>query len=108
MSTKLSLDDITSGAANDELETLFSLVRERNDFVPYDYIVIDEAQDVLDKGAIPLLDALTSVTKNGVSTGRYLVFFDTEQGYNYESRQIDEIADALALNGARFVRQDVT
>ena len=103
MSTKLSLDDITSGAANDELETLFSLVRERNDFVPYDYIVIDEAQDVLDKGAIPLLDALTSVTRNGVSTGRYLVFFDTEQGYNYESRQIDEIADALALNGARFI-----
>lgn len=103
MSAKLSLDDITSGAANDELETLFSLVRERNDFVPYDYIVIDEAQDVLDKGAIPLLDALTSVTKNGVSTGRYLVFFDTEQGYNYESRQIDEIADALALNGARFI-----
>lgn len=103
MSTKLSLDDITSGAANDKLETLFSLVRERNDFVPYDYIVIDEAQDVLDKGAIPLLDALTSVTKNGVSTGRYLVFFDTEQGYNYESRQIDEIADALALNGARFI-----
>lgn len=103
MSTKLSLDDITSGAANDELETLFSSVRERNDFVPYDYIVIDEAQDVLDKGAIPLLDTLTSVTKDGVSTGRYLVFFDTEQGYNYESRQIDEIADALALNGARFV-----
>lgn len=103
MSTKLSLDDITSGAANDKLETLFFSVRERNDFVPYDYIVIDEAQDVLDKGAIPLLDALTSVTKDGVSTGRYLVFFDTEQGYNYESRQIDEIADALALNGARFI-----
>ena len=103
MSTKLSLDDITSGAANDELETLFSSVRERNDFVPYDYIIIDEAQDVLDKGAIPLLDALPSVTRNGVSTGRYLVFFDTEQGYNYESRQIDEIADALALIGARFI-----
>lgn len=103
LSTKLSLDDITSGASNDDMETLFSSVREQNDFVPYDYIVIDEAQDVLDKGAIPLLDALTSVTKDGVSTGRYLVFFDTEQGYNYESRQIDEIADALALNGARFI-----
>lgn len=35
MSTKLSLDDITSGAANDKLETLFFSVRERNDFVPY-------------------------------------------------------------------------
>lgn len=97
------MDDITSGAANDDMETLFSSVREQNDFVPYDYIVIDEAQNVLDKGAIPLLDALTSVANNGVSTGRYLVFFDTEQGYNHESRPIDEIADALALNGARFI-----
>lgn len=103
MSVKLALDDITSGAANEKLEALFSAVRELKDFVPYDYIVIDEAQDVLDKGAIPLLDALASITKDGVSTGRYLVFFDTEQGYNSESRQIDEIADALALNGARFV-----
>ena len=50
-----------------------------------------------------ILFEVTSVTKDGVSTGRYLVFFDTEQGYNYESRQIDEIADALALNGARFI-----
>ena len=103
MQSKLSLDDITSGAANEKLEALFSAVRELKDFVPYDYIVIDEAQDVLDKGAIPLLDALASITKDGVSTGRYLVFFDTEQCYNSESRQIDEIADALALNGARFV-----
>ena len=101
--TKLSLDDITSGVANDRLEKLFSSVRVQDDFVPYDYIIIDETQDVLDKGAIPLLDALTSVKNDGVSTGRYLVFFDTEQGYNYESRQIDEIADALALNGARFI-----
>jgi len=101
--TKLSLDNITSGAANEDLKTLFSSVRKQNDFVPYDYIVIDEAQDVLDKGAISLLDALTSVTRDGVSTGRYLVFFDTEQGYNYKSRQIDEIADALAHNGARFI-----
>ncbi|MEE1516404.1 MAG: NERD domain-containing protein [Lachnospiraceae bacterium] len=101
--TKLPLADFATGAANIVLEKLFSSVREHADFVPYDYIIIDEAQDVLDKGAIPLLDALTSVTKDGVSTGRYLVFFDTEQGYNYESRQIDEIADALALNGARFI-----
>lgn len=103
LSEKLSLDEISSGVANDKLEILFSAIRKQHDFVPYDYVVIDEAQDVLDKGAIPLLNALTSVTKDGISTGRYLVFFDTEQGYNQGSRQIDEIADLLALNGARFV-----
>lgn len=100
---KLSLEDIESGAANDSLKLLFSLIRENSDFVPYDYIIIDEAQDILDKGAIPLLNALTSVTRDGVTTGRYLVFFDTEQGFDNKNRQIDEIADALAHNGARFV-----
>ncbi len=103
LSERITLEDITNGAVNDKLELLFSNIREQSNFVPYDYIVIDEAQDVLDKGAISLLNALTSVTKDGVATGRYLVFFDTEQGYNNEHRQIDEIADALAQNGARFV-----
>ena len=78
-------------------------IREQEDFIPYDYIIIDEAQDVLDKGAIQLLNSLTSVTFDGLATGRYLVFFDKEQGYNNKNRPIDEIADSVALNGARFI-----
>ena len=99
---QISLEDISTGGAQDKLDKLFAHFRERVDFTPFDYIIIDEAQDVLDKGAIPLLNALTSVTSDGISTGRYLVFYDTEQGYNSESRRIEEIADMVALNGARF------
>lgn len=99
---QISLEDISTGGAHDKLDKLFAHFRERVDFTPFDYIIIDEAQDVLDKGAIPLLNALTSVTSDGISTGRYLVFYDTEQGYNSESRRIEEIADVVALNGARF------
>ena len=99
----ISLEEISSGSANEKIEHLLSLVRNKDGFTPYDYVVIDEAQDILDKGAIPLLNSLTSVTKDGVSSGRYIVFFDTEQGYKNESRRIDEIADIVALNGARFV-----
>lgn len=99
---QISLEDISTGGAQDKLDKLFAHFRERVDFTPFDYIIIDEAQDVLDKGAIPLLNALTSVTSDGISTGRYLVFYDTEQGYNSESRRIEEIADVFALNGARF------
>lgn len=98
----ISLDEITSGSAEEKLEKLFARVRDREDFTPYDYIIIDEAQDVLDKGAIPLLNALTSVKRDGISSGRYLVFYDTEQGYNSDSRRIEEIANVVALNGARF------
>lgn len=99
---QISLEDISNGGDQGKLDKLFAHFRERVDFTPFDYIIIDEAQDVLDKGAIPLLNALTSVTSDGISTGRYLVFYDTEQGYNSESRKIEEIADVVALNGARF------
>lgn len=99
---QISLDDISSGVAAEKLESLFSNIRGTEDFTPFDYIVLDEAQDVLDKGAIPLLNAFTSITNNGISTGRYLVFYDTDQGYNSEYRRIEEIANVVALNGARF------
>ena len=35
----------------DKMKQLFSKLRESEAFIPYDYIVIDEAQDIFDKGA---------------------------------------------------------
>lgn len=99
----ITLEELSEGRSLEKLSSLFNSIREQTDFVPYDYIIIDEAQDVLDKGAVQLLNSLTAVTHDGISSGRYLVFFDTEQGYNHQNRQIDEIADAVAQNGARFV-----
>lgn len=99
----ITLEELSEGRSLEKLNSLFNSIREQTDFVPYDYIIIDEAQDVLDKGAVQLLNSLTAVTHDGISSGRYLVFFDTEQGYNHQNRQIDEIADAVAQNGARFV-----
>ena len=99
----ITLKELSEGRSLEKLSSLFNSIREQTDFVPYDYIIIDEAQDVLDKGAVQLLNSLTAVTHDGISSGRYLVFFDTEQGYNHQNRRIDEIADAVAQNGARFV-----
>ena len=99
----ITLEELSEGRSLEKLSSLFNSIRGQNDFVPYDYIIIDEAQDVLDKGAVQLLESLTSVTHDGISSGRYLIFFDTEQGYNHQNRQIEEIADAVAQNGARFV-----
>ena len=64
--TDISLEDITNGLAYEKLDTLFSIVRQQDDFVPYDYVIIDEAQDVLDKGAIQILNSLSSATQAGL------------------------------------------
>ena len=49
---------------------------------PFSHIIIDEAQDVIDKGVDIVLNELLSSQHNGLKQGRYLVFYDLEQGSN--------------------------
>ena len=69
----------------------------------YDYIIVDEAQDVADKGVDILLDRLSDFGHNGLKQGRYLVFYDLEQGYNNVIRNLEEIINSMAEHAACFV-----
>lgn len=69
----------------------------------YDYIIVDEAQDVADKGVDILLDKLSGFGHNGLKQGHYLVFYDLEQGYNNMIRNLEEIINKMAEHAASFV-----
>ena len=90
-------------ALSEKVNALMQYLRSQDDFKPYDYIIIDEAQDTFDKNISCVLNNLTSVTTNGIETGRYLVFYDTEQGYNSEERDLDSYADSLVRSGCHFL-----
>lgn len=68
----------------------------------YDYIIIDEAQDVADKGIKFLLEKLSSRTGNGLVVGSYLLFYDIEQGYNSTYRHIEDIVADILGNAVHF------
>ncbi len=68
----------------------------------YDYVIIDEAQDIADKGIDVLIDNLTSISGDGLSTGNYLIFYDIEQGYNSNSRQIDNFVSSYLPFSAHY------
>lgn len=87
----------------DKMKKLLAKLRESESFIPYDYIVIDEAQDIFDKGAAEVLNSLSSINGNGLGTGRYLVFFDTEQGYRKDIRELDSYAEDISRFGTHFV-----
>jgi len=97
----LSLQDINSGCV-EKLNLLLKQYRDSDSFTPYNYIILDEAQDVLDKGASCLLQHL-SFFENGLESGSYMVYYDTEQGYNNKSRQIEGWADKISKYSARFI-----
>ena len=92
-----------SQSLSKKVSSLMQYLRAQDDFTPYDYIIIDEAQDTFDKNISCVLNNLTSATSNGLETGRYLVFYDTEQGYNSEERELDSYAESLIRNGCHFL-----
>ena len=73
-----------------------------NDQKLYDYIVIDEAQDIIDKGIDVILNSFTSGIGNGLETGAYLVFYDIEQGYNSNYRRLESVVDDLQRYAAHY------
>ena len=68
----------------------------------YDYIIVDEAQDIADKGIEVLIDNLVSVSGDGLSTGNYLIFYDLEQGYNSNSRHIENFVSSYLPFAAHY------
>lgn len=97
----LLLQDINTGCI-EKVNLVFKRFRESDSFQPYNYIIIDEAQDILDKGAICLLQNC-SFFDNGLESGSYMVFYDAEQGYNNKSRQIEGFAKQISKHSAHFI-----
>ena len=87
---------------NDFEKDLSTILRRVSNFV-YDYIIVDEAQDVADKGIEILLNELLGQNHNGLEQGRYLVFYDLEQGYNSLSRNLNEVISRLSKYAASFI-----
>lgn len=69
----------------------------------YDYVIIDEAQDVADKGMFSILNNLTSLQHTGVNTGRFLLLYDIEQGYNSGIRGLDSSINEIIHTSAHYI-----
>lgn len=68
----------------------------------YDYVIIDEAQDVADKDLTIIIRELTSLQHKGLQTGRFLVLYDIEQGYNSGTRNLESAIDEIARTSAHY------
>lgn len=98
-----SIEDISSGMAISHIKNLILKLRGLPGFHPYDYIIVDEAQDILDKGVSHIINGLSAITADGIETGRYLVFYDIEQGYHYTSELSEQIIQEIYPAGAHYL-----
>lgn len=104
------------------LETLFTLSEEEfynvvNELLEklestgnlphYDYIVVDEGQDIFDRGIDLLIDKLSGYGKNGLSNGTGLVLYDIDQSYLTSGRNVLEISNLLSNYYSHFKLNEV-
>ena len=92
-------DSCNKSSFREDLRTALSNVAH----IDYDYIIIDEAQDVADKGLDIAINELLGPNHNGLKHGNYLVFYDIEQGYNNVTRNLDECMSKMAEHAACYV-----
>lgn len=73
----------------------------------FDYMVVDEGQDVFDRGIDLLINKLCGYNKHGLSNGTALILYDIDQSYTGTGRNVSEIADLLSEYFSHFKLHDI-
>jgi len=75
-----SREIVSKGGMRECVKGAVSRIRQSSKIEKFDFVVIDEAQDIFDKGIDFALRALLKVN-NPLQNGRYYIFFDDSQDY---------------------------
>ncbi|MCA6460954.1 MAG: NERD domain-containing protein [Chitinophagaceae bacterium] len=86
--------------------TILSLEKDEK-LKPYDFIVIDEAQDMLDRGLDLFINKLSGFNGQGLVNGNSLILYDIDQSYAASGRNVAEIADLLTEYYSHFKINEV-
>jgi hypothetical protein len=74
------------------------------DFVPYDYVIIDEGQDILNYNYFVVVDYLI---KGGLENGKWSIFYDPNRQSGLYNEYSKELIDDLKRFGAAEYRLDI-
>lgn len=73
----------------------------------YDYIVVDEGQDLFDRGIDIILSKMCGYNKRGLIDGTILMLYDIDQGFAVSGRNVLEIAHVLSDYFSHFKLNEV-
>ena len=87
-------------------ETIHKLELE-DKLKPYDFIVIDEAQDLFDRGLDLFINKFSGFNGKGLLNGNSLILYDIDQSYSSSGRNVSEIADLMSDYYSHFKLNEV-
>jgi len=89
------------------LKQTISKLESTNTLKQYDFVVIDEGQDILDRGLDLFINKFCGYNGNGLSNGNALILYDIDQSYLVSERDVMELADILTGYFSHFKLNDV-
>ncbi len=93
---ELGLDTLSIDNTVDDFRKKVLTFFSTNIAKQYDYIIIDEGQDIINRGVESLLDKLTS-HGNGLESGNLLFLCDNEQAYSTSDENISDDIELLSM-----------
>lgn len=101
------LSSLTEDQFYDLVKTTILRLETDENLKVYDFIVIDEAQDILDRGLDLFINKFSGFNGQGLSNGNSLVLYDIDQSYASSGRSVTEIADLLTEYYCHFKINEV-
>lgn len=87
-------------------ETIARL-EQTGELIPYDFLVIDEAQDLFDRGLDLFINSFSGYNKKGLVNGNSLILYDIDQSYSSSGRNVSELADLISEYYSHFKLNEV-
>lgn len=78
-----------------------------NRLIQYDFIVVDEAQDLFDRGLDLFINKFSGFNGEGLINGNSLILYDIDQSYSNIRRNVSEIADLITEYYSHFKINEV-
>lgn len=101
------LSSLTEDQFYDLVKNTIQRLETEEKLKPYDFIVIDEAQDLLDRGVDLFINKFSGFNGQGLFNGNSLVLYDIDQSYSASGRCVAEIADLLTEYFCHFKINEV-
>jgi hypothetical protein len=101
------LSSLTEEQFYDLVKNTIQRLENEEKLKPYDFIVIDEAQDFFDRGLDLFINKFSGFNGQGLLNGNSLVLYDIDQSYSTSGRSVAEVADLLTEYFCHFKVNEV-
>lgn len=106
----ISTDELLRLGENDfeqKLQAAIKVKIEAGELDVYDFVIIDEAQDVFDRGIEHMLTHCCNGSSNGLLDGNSLVLYDIDQSYDMQDRSVREMEELIRPYYSHFRLSEV-